>query len=548
MLRKLLLPIIGLFALLIPLLLLSGSQVTAQSPHALERVPGQVLVKFKDNTSQAVINAEIKKQNGKVVDQINGIGTLVVNVPDKALDRVIEALSKSPSVEYVEENSLASVLDFPSTAPNDTHFASYQWGLENTGQNIGNQTGTVDADIDAQTAWNITTGNSIKVAILDTGIDQNHPDLSAKIVDSRDFTGSGSYNDYYGHGTHVGGIVAAITNNSTGVSGTCPDCSLLNGKVLNDSGSGAYSWIANGIIWATDNGAKVINMSLGGSTKSRTLENAVNYAWSRGIVIAAAAGNSSNPSKTYPGAYTNVIAVAATDNRDNKASFSSYGSWVSVAAPGVNIYSTFPTHPYTINKLLYYDYGSGTSMATPMTAGVAALIWASEYGNSNSDVRARLESTADKISGTGSYWTYGRINAGNAVAPSSTTPTPTSTPTPTESITPTPTVEPAPGGTVSVSSIAYATSGGRNSDKHLNVTVSLVNELGNPVSGASVSIRIENSSTGQSWVGTGTTGTSGAITFTIKNAPSGTYTTEVTNVSADGYTWDGVTPSNSRIK
>jgi hypothetical protein len=180
-----------------------------------------------------------------------------------------------------------------------------------------------------------------------------------------------------------------------------------------------------------------------------------------------------------------------------------------------------------------------------MTAGVAALIWASEYGNSNSAVRARLESTADKISGTGSYWIYGRINAGNAVAPSSTTPTPTPTPTPTESITPTPTTEPAPGGTVSVNSITYSTSGGKNSDKHLSVTVSLVNELGNPVSGASVSIRIENSSTGQSWVGTGTTGTSGAITFTLNNAPSGTYSTTITDVVASGYTWDGETPTNN---
>ncbi len=192
----------------------------------------------------------------------------------------------------------------------------------------------------------------------------------------------------------------------------------MNGKVLNDSGSGAYSWVANGIIWAADNDAKVINMSLGGSRKSRTLENAVNYAWKKEVVVVAAAGNSANPSKTYPAAYTNAIAVAATNNKDQKASFSSYGAkWVDVAAPGENIFSTFPNHPYKINKSLGYDFGSGTSMATPMTSAVAALIWSTPYGNSASQVRTRLESTADKITGTGTYWSAGRVNAANAVAP-----------------------------------------------------------------------------------------------------------------------------------
>ena len=135
------------------------------------------------------------------------------------------------------------------------------------------------------------------------------------------------------------------------------------------------------------------------------------------MVVVAAAGNSANTSKTYPGAYNNAIAVAATNNKDQKAYFSSYGSkWVDVAAPGENIFSTFPNHPYKINKSLNYDYASGTSMATPMTSAVAALIWSTPYGTSASQVRARLESTTDKISGTGSYWSKGRVNASNALA------------------------------------------------------------------------------------------------------------------------------------
>lgn len=535
MIRKLF--VFGFLALFLFSLLTIAVLPTLAQSQSDDRVPGQVLVKFKDNTPPAVVDAELKKQNGRVVDQIEGINTLVVNVSNASLDKVIEAFSKNPNVEYVESNFIAYALDFPPI-PNDPDFAPNQWGLQNTGQVIAGVAGTNDADIDAPEAWNITTGNFVKVAVLDTGIDQTHPDLSSKIDLNENFTGSSTVDDFYGHGTHVAGIVAALTNNGTGVAGVCPECRLLNGKVLNDSGSGAYSWIANGIIWATDSGAKVINMSLGGSQKSATLESAVNYAWSQGVVVVAAAGNSANPSKTYPGAYNNVVAVAATTNKDLKASFSSYGSWVSIAAPGQNIFSTFPMDPYTINKNLGYDFGSGTSMATPMVSGVAALIWSTPHGSSASAVRSRLEGTADKIPGTGSYWIHGRINAGAAVATVSTTPTPTPTPSPT----------PIPGDTVSVNSVNYSTSGGRNADKHLSSTINLIDNTGNPVSGASLSMTLRNSTTGQSWNGSGTTGTDGGITFTLASAPSGTYETSVISITAGSLTWDGITPPNSFTK
>jgi len=317
---------------------------------------------------------------------------------------------RNPNVEFAEADYLA----FATAAPNDTYFTN-QWGLENTGQTIKGQAGTIDADINAPTAWNTTTGINVRVAILDTGIDQNHEDLSGKIVLQANFTTSGTLDDLYGHGTHVGGIVAAVTDNGKGVAGGCPDCVLMNGKVLRDDGAGAYSWIANGITWAADNQAKVINLSLGGSASSRTLQKAVNYAWNKGAVVVAAAGNSANQSKTYPAAYANAIAVAATNNKDQKASFSSYGAkWVDVAAPGQDIFSTFPNHPYKINKSPNYDYGSGTSMATPMTSAAAALIWTTGYGTSASSVRSRLESTTDKIPGTGTYWSAGRVNAAAA--------------------------------------------------------------------------------------------------------------------------------------
>ena len=386
---------------------------TAAAPASpSDRVPGQVLVKFKPDTSQNTIDNELKRHGAKVADQVAAIGVLVLAVPQNAQDRIISALLQNPNVEFAEADYLA----FATAAPSDTYFTN-QWGLENTGQTIKGQVGTVDADINAPTAWNTTAGTNIRIAILDTGIDQDHQDLSAKIVLQQNFTTSSTVDDLYGHGTHVGGIAAAVTNNGKGVAGGCPGCSLLNGKVLRDDGAGAYSWIANGITWAADNNAKVINLSLGGSSPSKTLESAVNYAYNKGSVVVAAAGNCGCQQKLYPAAYNNAIAVAATNNKDQRASFSSYSAkWVDVAAPGQDIFSTFPNHPYTINKSLNYDFGSGTSMATPMTSATAALIWTTNYGTSASSVRSRLESTADKISGTGTYWSAGRVDAASAVA------------------------------------------------------------------------------------------------------------------------------------
>lgn len=411
--RKVFHPFILVIVVLISIALVFGAfSIKAQSRE--EFVPGEVLVKFKDNTSSAVINQELRRYKASVKETIPKIGVMAISVPEVAAPKVAEALSRNPNVEFAELNYLYYTL----FTPDDAYFTGNQWGLENIGQIIKGQTGTSDADIDGPEAWEVTQGSGVKVAILDTGIDQDHEDLSGKIVDNKNFTSSSTADDLYGHGTHVGGIVAAITNNSKGVAGGCPSCSLMNVKVLNDSGAGANLWIANGIVYAADQGAKVINMSLGSSVKSLTLERAVNYAWNKGVVVVAAAGNSANPSKTYPGAYSNVIAVAATNNKDIKASFSSYGAkWVDVAAPGENIFSTFPNHSYTINKSFNYDYGSGTSMATPMVSAAAGLVWSTSYGTSASSVRARLEGTADKIPGTGSYWSAGRINAAKAVSP-----------------------------------------------------------------------------------------------------------------------------------
>src|SRR3989344_281966 len=363
------------------LILLFASPVAAinfgQANNRGEKAPGQILVKFKESTPQNVVDLNLSQKNAKLSKRLERLNVLVLKVPINQEDSIASAFAGLPNVEFAEPDFVATAL----ATTNDPSLST-QWGMFKVKA----------ADGSGPSAWDGTVGSpSVKIAILDTGIDQNHEDLAAKIVANQNFTTSPTVDDKYGHGTHVGGIAAAITDNGTGVAGLGYNSSLMNVKVLDDNGSGYYSWIANGIIWATDNGAKVINMSLGGSSGSSTLQSAVNYAVANGVVVVAAAGNSGNSSPTYPAYYPGVIAVAATDSADAKASWSSYGSWVDVAAPGVNIYSTFPNHPYKINKSLNYDYGSGTSMATPHVAGLAGLVWATGTCSTNSCVRAQIE-------------------------------------------------------------------------------------------------------------------------------------------------------------
>ncbi|MDQ0851273.1 thermitase [Arthrobacter sp. B3I9] len=380
------------------------------------QMTGHVLVKFRDSGAAGTALQSYGLKGGA---GIGSTGAQLVQVPAGKEQQLIEALSRNPAVEYAESDELATV------ATADQYFPG-QYALQNDGQSFTSTGGTLtveggkaDADVDAVEAWDVTTGNGTKVAIVDTGVASDNPDISPKVVARANFSDSPTAEDLYGHGTHVAGIVAATADNTLGVAGVCPACTILDAKVLNDDGTGSTSRIAEGIDWAVSNGAQVINMSLGLGVPSRTLETAVNNAWKHGVVIVAAAGNAGTQAKVYPGAYSNVIAVAATDNADAKAPFSTYGKWVDVAAPGVNIYSTFPNHPFQLGadgrRSQGYDVESGTSMASPVVAGVAALAWSAHADATNKSVRADLESTADEISGTGTAWAHGRVNANNAV-------------------------------------------------------------------------------------------------------------------------------------
>ncbi|MFQ5409969.1 MAG: S8 family serine peptidase, partial [Anaerolineales bacterium] len=241
--------------------------------------------------------------------------------------------------------------------------------------------------------------------------------------------------DDNGHGTHVAGIAAAASNNGIGIAGVSWGARVMPVKVLSASGSGSYQDVASGIIWAADNGANVINLSLGGSSPSGVLENAVNYATNRGVLVVASAGNSGNSTPNYPAAYANAFAVAATDSSNNRASFSTFGGFVDIAAPGVSIYSTYFDDTYASL--------SGTSMSAPHVSGAAALLYSySQYLDTAAEIRTALESTALDLGSAGwdQYYGHGLIQLHAALLfdPTNVTPTPTPQPSPTPTNTPIP--------------------------------------------------------------------------------------------------------------
>ena len=243
--------------------------------------------------------------------------------------------------------------------------------------------------------WHITTSYpKILVAVLDTGVDQKHEDLEGRVVAEVNFTASPTPADIYGHGTHVAGIIAANSNNGIGIAGMAPECLLLNVKTTDDSGLCKASEMARGIIWAVDSGASVINISAEFKDYSRELEDAVNYAWTRGAIIIAAAGNDGSQSPVYPAYFNHCLAVAATTPEDTIAPLSNHGNWVDIAAPGVNIYSTLPGNSY--------GYKTGTSFATAYVSGLAALLFnvvadINNNGRLNDEVWAAIENYCQPI-------------------------------------------------------------------------------------------------------------------------------------------------------
>jgi thermitase len=310
-----------------------------------------------------------------------------VRCPQEKLQEVIDRYNRDPNVEYAEPH----IVYKQHFIPNDSYWSD-MWGIKK---------------IRANGAWNISTGTlSYSAADIDSGMDMDHPDIVGKLHKWYDYYGGDSNpNDPDGHGTHTGGTIAAHTNNATGVASVSYDCAL---SVYRAGGYYIYDFaVVKAINAAINNGDVAINMSFGSGSQSQSVKSALTNAYNAGIVNVASAGNDGNTSVNYPAGYSNVIAVASSNSNDNRSGFSSYGSWVDVAAPGENILSTYLNGGYA--------YADGTSMSAPHVTGMAVILYSQVGSRSKAHadiVRNAIQSTAVNV---GSWVKYGRVDLQDAM-------------------------------------------------------------------------------------------------------------------------------------
>lgn len=396
----------------------------SQQPAA---IADRILVRFTDAASPEWIAQLLAEHALQVTGRIPGIEVYILETRPGRAEGTLAALVHLPEVRYAERDYVVRGSLTPSDPLYSDPNSVYAPQL-----------------INAETAWNITTGApTITVAILDTGVSLSHPEFAGRLLAGYDFVNSDSDpSDDHGHGTHVAGILGAAMNNAQGSTGIAPGVKILPVKVLNALNNGSWSAVANGLIYAADQGVKIINMSLGGTTSSSTLYDAVQYAVARGCLMIVAAGNGGSSTPYYPAYYSETFAVSATNNYDQLWSLSSYGGWIDISAPGFAIYSTY----WTASNPTGYAFQSGTSMAAPHVSGVAALILSIRPSLSAADLRGLIQGNVVDLGDPGpdQYFGAGRINAGGAViAAQSWTPyTPTPTPGPTASPSPTATASP----------------------------------------------------------------------------------------------------------
>ncbi|HEY3157662.1 MAG TPA: S8 family serine peptidase [Vicinamibacterales bacterium] len=422
----------------------------AQNSRASRSVAGEIIVTFRAGAAASARAEAHRQSGGKRLHAIARTGVELVSLPAGTEGSAIARYRNNPNVLYAEPNYLRSLPPSVPTAAGATapvvpgdHSFKEQWGLHNTGQQflclpwIGGDlcfyVGTPDADIDAPEAWARSTGTpNVTVAVIDSGVDYTHPDLAANYAGGQDFfNGDLDPMDDQGHGTHVAGIIAAAMNNPTGdpaaaegVVGVAPNARILAYKVCGADGTCSDFAIQQAIAQAIADHAKVINMSFGGPDYSQSMDEALQRAWAAGLVLVAAAGNKGTEALTYPAALPNVISVGAFDEDDNRASFSTFGSWVDIAAPGNVIMSTYPMAQCAASTVPgdtgCYTWLSGTSMASPFVAGAAALVWSRGDVTSNQQVVDILLNSADPAgvaSARLDTWTvHGGLNIANALA------------------------------------------------------------------------------------------------------------------------------------
>ncbi len=398
--RRLLLAVTVVLTLvsIVPAAQVYGARQGSDDLGASEIAPGRVVVKFKPGARQ-LAEEEIGALGARTVKAkraLEKLGVKVLQVPPGREKEYVEALEKLPEVEFVEPDHRVQV----QFTPNDPCFDD-QWNLHK---------------VRAPEAWDQGSGTGTVVAVIDTGIDASHPDLASQIVTPTTVLTDTDPADRNGHGTHVAGIVAAAANNGIGVAGMAFGAKVMPIKALSDDGTGYYSDIADAMVLAVDAGAKVLNLSLGGRSPSQLLTEAVNYARAHGSLVFAAAGNMGTRGLFYPAAIPGVVAVGSTSSSDTKSYFSSYGPGLSITAPGEGVLSTLPWPGDDPNCPNGYGTKSGTSMATPLAAGLAALIWSLQPQLTADEVRVVLEGTAVDLGPPGwdEQFGYGRIDAAEA--------------------------------------------------------------------------------------------------------------------------------------
>lgn len=344
-----------------------------------------VIIVFNDKP-----DVNLVAQHGQVTHVFTLIPAISATLPEPA----IAALSKNPNIKYIQPDYIIQLDPTEAAGSVQPLAQTLPWGVNR---------------IDADLAWAITKGAGIKVGIVDTGIDRDHPDLVANIKGGYNcIKHTTNFEDDHGHGSHCAGIAAAV-DNTIGVVGVAPEAWLYGIKVLNRNGSGTTTDCIEGIQWCTDNGLDVISMSWGSTTYNQAMHDACDAAWNAGLFLVAAAGNNGNSNILYPAKYDSVIAISATDSSDNLASWSNYGAQIFLAAPGVSIYSTYKNGGYATM--------SGTSMACPHVSGTVALAWAAHPTYTNAQIKTLLQTTAEDLGSPGwdQYFGYGLVDAQAAV-------------------------------------------------------------------------------------------------------------------------------------
>ena len=355
----------------------------------------EVMVRFDPQMSPDEIQKKIERLHAEVISSIPQFGFYHLTISETdTVSGFIDKHRRDPRLQILEPNPIVSVEPVGAT-PNDPFFSA-QWSLERIG---------------APQAWEqLPNGAGGIVAVVDSGVDDRHPDLQRHILPGRSMIEQNDdTQDQHGHGTAIAGIIAATTNNAIGMAGICPTCQILPVKVLNESGEGTYAHVIAGILWAADNKAQIINLSLGSYGFSRFLADAVDYAHQAGAVIVAAGGNEATQAPLYPGALPNVISVSASDSDDNVWAGSNYGPAIDIAAPGVQILSLDTHNSYLL--------ATGSSFSAAQVSGVAALVRTKHPSLKNTHVAQVLFQTADDLGekGKDQFYGFGRLNAARAM-------------------------------------------------------------------------------------------------------------------------------------